>query len=64
MIIEHEYEVRFILELSNIITLAITAEEDEELAIAQAKDRLELDGIPIHKLDVLEVTAKKTGEYR
>jgi hypothetical protein len=62
--IEHEYEVRFILELSNIITLAITAEEDEELAIAQAKDRLELDGIPIFKLDVLEVTVKKTGEYR
>lgn len=62
--IEHEYEVRFILELSNIITLAITAEENEELAIAQAKDRLELDGIPIHKLDVLEAKATKTGEYR
>jgi hypothetical protein len=62
--IEHEYEVQFVLELSSIITLAITAEEDEELAIAQAKDRLELDGIPIFKLDVLEVTAKKTGEYR
>jgi hypothetical protein len=63
MTIEHEYEVRFILELSNIITLAITAEEDEEAAIAQAEDRLALDGIDIQSLDVLEVTAKKTGEY-
>jgi len=62
--IEHEYEVRFILDLSNITTLAIISEEDENAAIAAAEDRLAIDGIDIQSLNVAEVTAKKTGEYR
>jgi hypothetical protein len=51
------------LDLSNITTLAIISEEDENAAIAAAEDRLAIDGIDIQSLNVAEVTVKKTGEY-
>jgi len=59
----HEYEVRFSLENCSITTLAYVAEENDELPIGQAEDKLAYDGIDIGTLDVLEITVEKTGEY-
>jgi hypothetical protein len=59
----HEYEVRFSLENCFITTLAYVPEEDDDLPIGQAEDRLREDGIDIRALEVLEVKTIKTGEY-
>lgn len=60
----HEYEVRFSLENCVITTLSYVPEEDDDLPIGQAEDRLREDGIDIRALDVLEVETTKTGEYQ
>jgi hypothetical protein len=60
----HEYEVSFHLENCVITTLAYVPEENDDLPIGQAEDRLGYDGINIRTLDVLEVKTIKTGEYQ
>jgi hypothetical protein len=61
---EHEYQVNFILENSFISTCVYLAEEDTDLAIAVAYDRLGQDGVNAYTLDIIEITATKTGELR
>lgn len=66
--ITHEYEVSFVMENSVIITMAYLPDEHHEdhetMAIGQAQDRLGYDGINLNDLDIIEITATKTGEYR
>lgn len=60
---EYEYQVNFVLENSFISTCVYLAEEDDpDLAIAVAYDRLGHDGINAYDLDCIEITATKTGE--
>ena len=61
---EHEYQVYFVLENSFISTCVYLAEEDNDLAIAVAYDRLGQDGLNAYDLDIIEITATKTGELR
>lgn len=66
--ISHEYDVKFVFENCVIVTLAHLPDEDleehEEWAIGQAEDRLAYDGIDLSKMDCLEISVTKTGEYR
>lgn len=60
--IDHEYEVRFSLETTSILTIVYVGEEDEDRAILRAEQQLGYDGIDLSKLDIIEVIATKTGE--
>jgi hypothetical protein len=57
----YEYEVRFVYELVNVMT--ITTGEDEYQALRGAEANLANAGIEFHE-DPNEVVITKTGEYK